>query len=86
MIRQVTFKELCEDAKASAGAGKLPRVRVIGWEDYCEQTMQSDEVAFPAPMTEAQQIAYWENIVALACINDRGEYLVVLADAGVESA
>lgn len=85
MILGLKFRELCESAMEHVGPGKLPRIRVISWEDYSEQIQSGDAVYFPAPLTEAQQIAYWDGIVSMAVTNDAGEYLVVLA-GGEEGA
>lgn len=85
-FKEMRFSELYAEIRAKLEPGKLPRMRVISWADYCEQILSADVVRFPPPLTDAQIIAYADNPVANACINDRGECLTVLGTREADAA
>lgn len=86
MPLQVSFREVCDQAHAQTESGKLPRIRIISWEDYSRQLQENKGICFPPPLTEARQMAYWDHIVVVFRVDDKGDYLVVLSDMEVGSA
>ena len=79
----MTFEEYLNEARAAAAAvaeGKMPRIHVLNSTDFFEQVNAGAGFHFPAPLSEAQMLAYLNLPVVTRFIGAECEHYVVLGD------
>ena len=85
----MTFEAYLNEARAAAAAaadGKIPRIHVLNSTDFIEQVNAGAGVRFPAPLSEAQMLAYLKLPVVARFIGAGCEHYVVLGDRRIAEA